>query len=361
MGKSASPSPVSTGHPNGPVTPGATSATPSPVGTHAGGATYLACAAANDADDRHAAEPGRRQTRPGGSGSAAATPPGVGTVTSTAFRFFSPTSIWNTPLLPTAPIDPNSAAITGTLDELRQREPGQPHGALDQHDLVQHADLHGPREPANGTGDHQLRTTPSLRAAMAAVPVPAECAAGGWDRRGDDDLPAVDRHSVGDVEDAPVASFRLRPSRPPSVRADLCPRARTTTRVTALTPTGETTISPVHAYSVPAGGKVTLRWSGPVGATGYRIYRGPDASHLQLVATCRSRRRRSRRIRAASGRTTGSSAPSSVSPPTTNTATTPGQWHASWGGRIQHVSLDPGYYRNIPNGAGGYSSRRAGA
>ena len=52
---------------------------------------------------------------------------------------------------------------------------------------------------------------------------------------------------------------------------------------------------------------------------------------------------------------TGSSAPSSVSPPTANTATTPGQWHASWGGRIQHVSLDPGYYRNIPNGAGGYS------
>ena len=53
----------------------------------------------------------------------------------------------------------------------------------------------------------------------------------------------------------------------------------------------------------------------------------------------------------------GSSAPSSVSPPTTNTATTPGQWHASWGGRIQHVSLDPGYYRNIPNGAGGYSEQ----
>ena len=47
----------------------------------------------------------------------------------------------------------------------------------------------------------------------------------------------------------------------------------------------------------------------------------------------------------------------SVSPPTANTATTPGQWHASWGGRIQHVSLDPGYYRNISDGAGGYSEQ----
>jgi hypothetical protein len=26
-----------------------------------------------------------------------------------------------------------------------------------------------------------------------------------------------------------------------------------------------------------------------------------------------------------------------------------GQWHANWGGRIQHVSTDPAHYRNIPN------------
>ena len=51
--------------------------------------------------------------------------------------------------------------------------------------------------------------------------------------------------------------------------------------VTALTATGETTISPVHAYSVSAGGKVALKLGGPVGATGYRIYGGTSA-HLQL-------------------------------------------------------------------------------
>src|SRR6185437_2223459 len=36
--------------------------------------------------------------------------------------------------------------------------------------------------------------------------------------------------------------------------------------VTALTPTGETTVSPLRPLTVAAGGKVTLAWSCPVGA-----------------------------------------------------------------------------------------------
>ena len=86
---------------------------------------------------------------------------------------------------------------------LHQREPGEPHGALDQHDFVQHADLHGPCEPAECPGDHQLRQHPSPGrdgggAGSRRRPT------GGWDRRGDDDLPGLDRHSVGDVADEPV-------------------------------------------------------------------------------------------------------------------------------------------------------------
>jgi hypothetical protein len=54
---------------------------------------------------------------------------------------------------------------------------------------------------------------------------------------------------------------------------------------------------------------------------------------------------------------TGSETPSAVSPPTTNTAATPGQWHASWGGRITNVSQDPGYYRNIANPLGGWTEQ----
>ena len=119
-----------------------------------------------------------------------------------------------------------------------------------------------------------------------------------------------------------------------------------------MTPTGRL-IGPVHAYSVPAGGKA-LKWTGPVGATAYRIYRGTDSAHLQLVATV-AHQTTQPSDPGCVWTDTGNSAPSSVSPPTANSATTPGQWHASWGGRIQHVSLDPGYYRNIPDGAGGYS------
>lgn len=53
----------------------------------------------------------------------------------------------------------------------------------------------------------------------------------------------------------------------------------------------------------------------------------------------------------------GSSTPSAVSPPTTNTATTPGQWHAAWGGRILDVSQGPGYYRDIQDLLGGFTEQ----
>ena len=55
--------------------------------------------------------------------------------------------------------------------------------------------------------------------------------------------------------------------------------------VTALTPAGETKLSPVHGYTAGAGGQVTLTWPGPVDAMGYKIYRGTDSAHLQLLAT----------------------------------------------------------------------------
>ena len=158
-----------------------------------------------------------------------ATPPGVGTVTSTAFRFFSPTSIWNTPLLPNAPIDPNSAAITGTLENYINASLANRTGPWINTTSYSTPIYTVPASQPTCPGDHQLRQHPSPGrdgggAGSRRRP------AGGWDRRGDDDLPAVDRHSVGDVADEPVACFRLRPSRPPSARAELWPRARTTTR-----------------------------------------------------------------------------------------------------------------------------------
>ncbi len=102
-----------------------------------------------------------------------ATPPGVGTVTSTAFRFFSPTSIWNTPLLPNAPIDPNSAAITGTLENYINASLANRTGpwinTTSYSTPIYTVPASQPTVPVIISSDN----TP-LRAAMAAVPVPAD-------------------------------------------------------------------------------------------------------------------------------------------------------------------------------------------
>lgn len=276
----------------------------------------------------------------------------MGTVTSTAFRFFSPTSIWNTPLLPTAPVDPNSAAVTGTLEAYINTSLANRTGpwinTTSYSTPIYTVPANQPTMPVIISSDN----TP-LRAAMAAVPVPT----GAQPAAGTDEEMTIYQPSTDTLWEMWLMSQSLLP--PTSESATIAaggalPAGTYDYGVTALTPTGETKVSPVQAYTVPTGGKVTLKWAGPVGATGYRIYRGPDAAHLQLVATV-AHQTTQPSDPGCVWTDTGSSVPSSVSPPTANAATTPGQWHASWGGWIQHVSLDPGYYRNIPDGAGGYS------
>ena len=99
-----------------------------------------------------------------------------------------------------------------------------------------------------------------------------------------------------------------------------------------------------------------LSWGGPVGATSYRIYRGTSATNLKLAGTL-SHATTQMGDPGCVWTDTGSGTASAASPPTTNTATTPGQWHASWGGRMSNVSLDPGYYRNIANPLGGWTEQ----
>jgi hypothetical protein len=275
-------------------------------------------------------------------------------VSSTAFRFFSPTGVWNTSLLPTASIDPKSAAITGTLEAYINTSLANHTGpwinTTSYSTPIYTVPANQPTVPVIISSDN----TP-LRAAMAAVPVPT----GAQPAAGTDEEMTVYQPSTDTLWEMWLMSQSLLPPTSESgtiATGGALPAGTYDYGVTALTPTGETKVGPVHAYTVPAGGKVTLKWTGPVGATGYRIYRGPDAAHLQLVATV-AHQTTQPSDPACVWADTGSSAPSSVSPPTANTATTPGQWHASWGGRIQHVSLDPGYYRNIPDGAGGYSEQ----
>jgi len=196
---------------------------------------------------------------------------------------------------------------------------------------------------------------PALQAALSAVPIPADA----QPAAGSDAEITIYQPSSDTLWEMWEMREALAP--PPFLSAasssgGSLPVGTYYYGVTALTPTGETTVSPVHAYTVAAGGKVTLQWSGPVGATGYRIYRGPDAAHLQLVGSL-SHVTSQPSDPGCIWTDGGSSTPSGVSPPTTNTATTPGQWHAAWGGRILHVSQDPGYYRDIQDPLGGFTEQ----
>jgi hypothetical protein len=277
-----------------------------------------------------------------------------GTFTSTEFRFFSQTSVWNKPLLPAAPIDPTSAAITGTLEAYINTSLTNLTGPwINTASYSTPLYTVSPNQPTVPVIISQPDNY--LRAAMVAVPVPADA----HPAAGTDAQMTIYQPSTDTLWETWAMSQSLFPPISESATTGTGGSLSAGTYdygVTALTPTGETKLSPVHAYTVPAGGKLTLKWAGSVGATGYRIYRGPDASHLQLLATV-AHATTQPSDPGCVWTDTGSSAPSAVSPPTTNTATTPGQWHASWGGRIQNVSLDPGYYRDLPDGAGGYSER----
>ena len=225
---------------------------------------------------------------------------------------------------------------------------------MDQHIPVQHADLHGAGDAADGAGDHGLRR-PFSQAALSAVPIPADAQpAAGTDAEMTVYQPSSD--TLWEMFDMRQA---LAP--PPFLSGVVgsggsLPAGRYYYAVTALTPSGETTPSPVQSYQVPAGGTVALRWNGPVGAIAYRIYRGSDPGHLQLLGSLSHVTTQTEDPNCV-WTDDGSSVPSAISPPTTNTATTPGQWHAEWGGRILHVSTDPGYYRDVASPQGGFTEQ----
>ena len=127
--------------------------------------------------------------------------------------------------------------------------------------------------------------------------------------------------------------------------------------VTALTPTGETKVSPVHAYTVAGRrqGDAQLGRSGRRHGLPDLPRAGLRASH-SLWQHCPTSRL-SLRIRAASGRTLEAARrPRSRRPPPTRR-----RRRASGTPRGADGSSTcrwiPGYYRNIPDGAGGYSEQ----
>ncbi len=282
---------------------------------------------------------------------APAPPPGVGTSTSTVFRFFGPLSVWNAPLVPAASIAPDSTAISGTLiadvDDSLASGTGPWINTTSYSTPIYTVPSNQPTVPVIMDYNNQ-----SLQAAMSAVPMPA----GAQAAAGSDGEMTVYQPS----SDTLWEMFKMRQGLlpPPFLSGIVSPGGSLPTgryfyAVTALTATGETTVSPVVSYAVPAGGTVTLHWYGPLGSNGYRIYRGTSAMSLQLVGSI-SHPTTQPSDPGCTWTDDGSSSPAAVSPPATNTATTPGHWHAKWGGRILNEASDPGYYRDIANPSGGY-------
>jgi hypothetical protein len=277
-------------------------------------------------------------------------PPVASPVPSAAPRLFSPTSVWNQALSANAPLDPNSVAIVGHLNDFVNTSEAARAGPW-----INTTDSSTPiyTVPADQPTVPVYTDYPrSITSAFAAVPIPtdAEPAAG------TDAEMTVYQPSSDTLWEMFEMAQRLDP--PPSLSAVIgtggsLPAAGYAYAVTALTAQGETTLSPIRSPNVPAGGKVTLQWSGPTGSSGYNIYRGADVQHLQLIQTIAHQ---TTQFADAANTWTddGSFTSSGIGPPTTNTAATPGQWHAQWGGRMLHVSADPGYYRNVSDPLGGF-------
>ncbi len=266
-------------------------------------------------------------------------------------RLFAPTSIWNQPLRSRAPIDRRSKAITGHLEGFIRASLKAQNGpwinTTDYSTPIYTVPAGEPTVPVSM--DYY---DPSLADALAAVPIPA----GAEPAAGNDAEMTVYQPSSNTLWELFDLRQQLNP--PPFLSAvvsggGILSAGTYYYAVTALTPGGETTPSPVHSYTVPAGGKVALRWNGPVGATAYNLYRGPDALHLQLIGTLRHD---TVHLEDPDCVWTDNGLPalSAAGPPSADTAVTPGRWHAQWGGRIVNVSSDPGYYRNKPNPHGGW-------
>lgn len=112
--------------------------------------------------------------------------------------------------------------------------------------------------------------------------------------------------------------------------------------LTAFNANGETPVEGGRSSATVSGGScVTIQWSPIHGAAGYNVYRGAGGSAPTLLEAVPAGQ--------TSLRDDGASVPTGGLPPTKDTAETPGEWHAAYGGMIEEVSKGPGYYRDLLN------------
>jgi hypothetical protein len=254
--------------------------------------------------------------------------------------FSAPGSVWNTPELANLEVDPSSESLVATLSYWGS------HNMNGINTTSYSSPIY--TAPANQPTVKVVLdwNTPPLNAALQAVPIPPNATvAQGTDQHLVVYQPSTDQmwefwHMREGLLPPTSASFAATISGGGHLAA-----ATYYYRVTALSAAGETTPSEVFSVTVPQSeSSASLSFKGIIYAQGYKVYRGTEPNNMGYVGTLANATN-------VYGTTvtfadTGAATPT-VAPPTTNTAATPGQWHAGWGGRIVNVSSDPGYYRMV--------------
>ena len=265
-----------------------------------------------------------------------------------AARLFALDSVWSAPLPASTPVDPESAVLVANLTAkiASEVEAGAgPRLGGDSRAALYRVGPAQPRVPVfldTGFWGDQL----AARFA-AGVPIPADAQPVLGKRSLAGRLAARDRLLLGVLQAAAGAA------RPPLMRAPkvtagcALPAGDYVYVVTSVNANGESTVDGkgVGARVDADGGCVTIRWGPISGADGYRIYRGLKGAAASYLSTVPA-------DVPASLRDDGLTVPAEGSPPKTNTAATPGEWHAAFGGLISGISESPGYYRDRVGPAG---------
>jgi hypothetical protein len=260
---------------------------------------------------------------------------------------FASNSVWVTPVSKTTAVDPNSSLLVDTfLERIADEQAagiGPSLGTRSRTTLYRVA-------PDQARVPVFLDTGPwgDLLAArmQAGVPIPE----GAVPVEGQDHSMTVWQPSTDSYWEFSGMQHALHApqfSRSPMISEGCAPFGGTYTyKLTSLNEQGETPagVPPLKVHVPLGGGCVTIYWSPISGATGYRIYRGTDGSAVSYLATVTADR--------TSFVDDGLIAPDGAPPPITNTAETPGEWHASFGGFIPEASKSPGYYQDVKDQSG---------
>jgi hypothetical protein len=259
---------------------------------------------------------------------------------------FTTSGIWAEPLAADAPVDPQSPLMIDTLEaRIRVEEEAGigPRLGADTRTPLYRVGVDQPLIPVFlDTGPWGARLAEELAAGVPVPPIAEPVA-------GTDHAMAVWQAST----DTYWEFFKMQQAlhgpqfaRSPKVTEGCSLEAGTYTyEVTAFNANGETPVEGGRSSAtVPAGSCVTIQWAPIHGAAGYRVYRGTGGSAATLLETVPAGQ--------SSLVDDGTSVATGELPPTKDTAVTPGEWHAAYGGTIQGVSESPGYYRDLLNSDG---------